>query len=224
MKKLFVFVPVIILVLFLINSFVLKEKDPFNIGFKSTDGGKTWQDISSRLPEIKESVKFSTRGQSMVESDGVLVATGQKGIRRSTDNGKNWEWVIREGGVGIAIEQIEGGFAAITYSSITNTRRVRISQDSGKTWQAIDGHGLRPALDISSIKQIGKHLIVGHPDGVFQSSDMGKTWNKVHDGIEKEEPKFVMPWGNKPVSEGKKVFKIHVSGNELYAFAVSAGC
>src|SRR6476620_8287896 len=54
MKKLFVFVPAILLVLFLINSFVLKEKEArekTNIVFKSTDGGQTWQDISKGLPE-----------------------------------------------------------------------------------------------------------------------------------------------------------------------------
>lgn len=54
MKRIFVFVPTILLVLFLINSFVLKEKEArekTNIVFKSTDGGQTWQDISKGLPE-----------------------------------------------------------------------------------------------------------------------------------------------------------------------------
>ena len=61
MKKLFVLVPAILLVFFLINSFVLKEKDAakvirnklglVNTVFKSTDGGQTWQDISKGLPE-----------------------------------------------------------------------------------------------------------------------------------------------------------------------------
>jgi hypothetical protein len=32
----------------------------------------------------------------MLESKGVLIATGSKGIMRSTDNGKHWEWVIKE--------------------------------------------------------------------------------------------------------------------------------
>jgi hypothetical protein len=64
MKKLFVFIPAILLVLFLLNSFVVKEKEAkkkpvkegksagiVNIIFKSTDGGQTWQDISKGLPE-----------------------------------------------------------------------------------------------------------------------------------------------------------------------------
>src|SRR6195952_3812681 len=63
MKRLFVFVPAIFLVLFLLTSFVLKEKKtgekttertksaPVTIVFRSADGGQTWQDISEGLPK-----------------------------------------------------------------------------------------------------------------------------------------------------------------------------
>lgn len=94
---------------------------------------------------------------------------------RSTDNGEHWQWVISEGGVGIAIERIEGGFAAISFNTESQPRRIRISLDRGKTWQAIDA-GLRPSLFISSIKQVGKYLILGHPDGIFRKSDIGFQW------------------------------------------------
>ncbi len=101
---------------------------------------------------------------------------------RSIDNGEHWEWVISEGGVGIAIEHINGGFAAIVYSDISKSRRIYSSMDTGKTWKAID-QGLRPALSISSVKQIGNYLICGHPDGIFRSADIGKTWKMVHPGV-----------------------------------------
>src|SRR4051812_40300865 len=64
MKRLLVFAPATFLVLVLLNSFMLKEKEvkrkPIkegrspaiaNIIFKSADGGQTWQDISKGLPE-----------------------------------------------------------------------------------------------------------------------------------------------------------------------------
>jgi photosystem II stability/assembly factor-like uncharacterized protein len=288
MKRLFVFVPAILLALFLLNSFVVTEKevkkteraksstglalrdnapiDSFkkvpvakvNILYKSNDGGQTWQDISQGLPEIEQPVKFSTgasdlylhvknvmyrsksdhkapvwekadfpdlqNASSMLESEGVLIATGTKGIMRSTDNGEHWKWVIKEGGVGIAVEHIEGGFAAIVYNTTTKTRRVHISLDNGKTWEVISDT-LGPSASISSIKQMGKYLICGHPAGIFRSSDMGKTWNSVHSSVDKVENKdfkYVLPW-NSP-SEPKNVFKIFVSGEVLYALAVSAGC
>jgi photosystem II stability/assembly factor-like uncharacterized protein len=236
MKRSFVLVPAILLVLFLLNSFVLKEKEvgektneetksgPVNIVFKSTDGGLTWQDVGEGLPDKQQNWKQLEEASvtSVVESEGVLIATGQNGIRRSTDNGENWQWVISEGGVGIAVERIKGGFAAISYNTGTKSRRIHISLDSGKAWQPID-EGLPPSPSISSIKQMGNYLICGHPDGIFRSSDMGKTWNKVHPGVDKNEFKFFPTWNN-PSNKPKKVFKIYVSGNTVYAVPVNSGC
>jgi photosystem II stability/assembly factor-like uncharacterized protein len=242
MKRLFALVPTIFLALFLLNSFVTKEKI-----LKSTDGGETWQEISEGSPKIEQPVNFPAAGLykspnkgeilkqiqkglilNIVESEGVLIATGAKGVMRSTDNGEHWQWVISEGGVGIAVERIKGGFAAISYNTETKSRRIRISLDRGETWQAID-KGLPPSSSISSIKQMGKYLICGHPDGIFRSSDMGKTWNKVHPGVDKTEFRVLPAWNTpftwtSPSSEPIKVFKIDVSGNVLYAVPGSDGC
>jgi hypothetical protein len=129
--------------------------------------------------------------------------------------------------VGIDVEPIEGGFAAISCNTTTMSRRIHISLDRGKTWKAID-EGLRPSLFISSIKQMGGDLICGHPDGIFRSSDLGKTWNMVQPSVDKNEFKFtrtlniIDPYSKEPYPG--KVFKIFVSGNVLYAVARNAGC
>jgi hypothetical protein len=175
---------------------------------------------------------------NLVEENNVLVGTTQTGIIRSTDNGENWEAVISEGGVGIAIERIDGGLAAISYSTSTKTRRIRISSDSGKTWQAID-EGLQ-SLSVSSIKQMGKYLIVGHPDGIFRSADMGKTWTLVHSTganvfkVVNDKPLNNAHSGSDSVQvvndtnissvDNRKVFAIYKFGNVLYAVARPFGC
>jgi photosystem II stability/assembly factor-like uncharacterized protein len=141
----------------------------------------------------------------MVESDGVLLATSQVGIIRSSDGGENWDAVISEGGVGIAVENIKGGFAAITYNTTSETRRVRTSYDGGKTWQPIDA-GLPASLSIASIVQVGDNFFCGHPSGIFRSSDKGKTWQLLLPSIE------------------KKVFNLFVSGNVIYAIPRDGGC
>ena len=181
--------------------------------YKSDDKGGSWKRVLNEgwVMDLVES------------SEGVLIGTSQKGIIRSTDNGEHWEWVINEGGVGIAVERIDGGFAAISCNTRTVSRRMRISldsrkTDSGKTWKAID-EGLQPSLFISSIKQMGKYLICGHPDGIYRSSDMGETWNIVHSG---ERAGFSIH--GSPLRVDKKVFKIYVSGNTLYAVAGGLGC
>jgi len=162
-----------------------------NVGSpKSTDSGKTWKQVP-------------TGGR--VESNGVLLATSQRGILRSTDGGENWDLVISEGGVGIAVERIKGGFAAITYNTESKTRRVRTSYDGGKTWQPIDA-GLPASLSIASIIQVGKDFFCGHPNGISRSSDKGKTW------------KLLLP------SIKGKVFNLFVSGNVIYAIPRDGGC
>ena len=177
---------------------------------------------------------------NLVESNGVLVATSMRGIIRSTNDGENWALVISEGGVGIAVERIQGGFAAITYSTVSKTRRIRTSYDGGKTWQAIDAglqaHGfIDPILPpvnanlpaqgfsdstwhpkdttilpvpsyITTIIQVGENFFCGHTDGIYKSSDKGKTW------------KLVLP------SVKGQMFKLSVSGNVVYAIQMESHC
>jgi hypothetical protein len=160
--------------------------------FKSTDEGKTWKNLH-------------VDGSNFAATNGVIIATNQKGIIRSTDGGETWALVIEEGGVGIAVESIEGGFAAITYNSTTKSRRIRTSYDGGKTWQAIDA-GLPPDDSIACITQMGKFFFCGHPKGIYRSADNGKTW------------KLLLP------SINNKVFNVSASGKVMYAILKDIGC
>lgn len=179
--------------------------------YKSADQGQSWKQVQKGGGVM-----------DIVESEGVLIATGQKGIMRSTDKGEHWEWVISEGGVGIAVERIKGGFATISFNTRIQSRRIHISLDKGRTWQAIDAE-LQPSLSLSSIKQIGNYLICGHPDGIFRSSDLGKTWNLVHPSVDNAF-KLTVSRNTIPFSDTRKVFKIFVSGYVLYAVARDSGC
>jgi photosystem II stability/assembly factor-like uncharacterized protein len=160
--------------------------------FRSTDNGKNWKEVHRGVWKL-------------VESNGVLMANNINGIIRSTDDGETWETVISEGGVGIDIAPIDGGFAAITFNRQSDTRRVRASCDGGKTWQAIDA-GLPPSMKISSIIQVGDYFFCGHPNGIYRSGDKGKTWQLILPSIE------------------NKVFNLSVSGNVIYAIPSAGGC
>jgi len=97
---------------------------------------------SSWLP-----VRTGALVMKIVASNGVLLATGNEGILRSTDDGETWKWVVKEG-VGIAVERIKGGFAAISYNAQLRTRRVRTSYDGGISWQPIDAsHQAQVVID-----------------------------------------------------------------------------
>lgn len=162
--------------------------------YKYDDSEKSWERVYDEGSVMK-----------VVASDGVLLATSRTGIIRSTDDGKHWVNVLSEGGVGIAVERIKGGFAAITYNRETETRRVRTSYDGGKTWQPIDAD-LPPSLYTASITEVGQYMFCGHAAGIYRSSDKGKTWQLLLPAIE------------------NKVFNLFVSGNSIYAIPRSGGC
>jgi photosystem II stability/assembly factor-like uncharacterized protein len=177
--------------------------------FKTTNSGKTWKHVHAG-----ELVGH------LAESDGVLLATSMRRIIRSTDNGENWAVVTTDSSVAFDVKPIKGGFAAITAGSESGTRSLRTSYDAGKTWQPIDAGDKvfidsiwrtwndRPRLQAfqTSIIQVGENFFCTHPDGIFRSSDKGKTW------------KLLLP------SVEGKVFNLFVSGNVIYAIPSKGGC
>ena len=157
----------------------------------------------------------------LAESNGVLVAISNRRIIRSTDNGENWEFVTSEGSVAFDVKQVNGGFAALTPTS-ANIRGVSTSYDGGKTWQPDDaGRQDKVVIDSifrtwndrprvqafgTSITQIGENFLCTHPDGIFRSSDKGKTWKLLLPAVE------------------DKAFAVFFSGNVIYAIPSSGGC
>jgi photosystem II stability/assembly factor-like uncharacterized protein len=180
--------------------------------FKTANSGKTWKHVYA-----------GAYVGHLAELNGVLLATGMKRIIRSTDNGENWSRVISEDSVAFDVKSIRGGFAAITSNSdsnTVNTSRLSTSYDGGKTWQpnnagnkvVIDSIGRtwddRPLVQafMTFIIQVGENFVCVHNDGIFRSSDKGKTW------------KFLLP------SIDGKVFNLFVSGNVIYAIPSKGGC
>ena len=178
--------------------------------FKTANNGKTWKTVH-------------TEGMdgNLAESNGVLVAVSMRRIIRSTDNGETWAKVISDSSVVFDVKQVNGGFAALTPTS-ANIRGVSTSYDGGKTWQPDDaGRQDKVVIDsifrtwndrprvqtfMTAIIQVGENFLCTHPDGIFRSSDKGKTW------------KLLLP------SVEDKVFNLFVSGNVIYAIPSKGGC
>ena len=179
--------------------------------FRSTDNGNTWNLVYP-----------GGLAGHLAESNGVLLATIMRKIIRSTDNGKSWTMADSEDKAAWDIKPINGGFVAITGASESGTRRLSTSFDGGKTWKplpfdlqhkaVIDSiwrtWNVRPGWQAytTSILPIGENYFCTHPEGIFRSSDKGKTW------------KLLLP------SIGNKAFHLIVSGNVIYAVRTRGGC
>jgi photosystem II stability/assembly factor-like uncharacterized protein len=182
--------------------------------FKTDNSGKTWKLVYA-----------GGYVGHLAEANGVLLAIGMKRIIRSTDNGENWSRVISEDSVAFDVKAIRGGFAAITSYSESNTpktSRLSTSYDGGKTWQPIDaGRQNKVLIDsiwrtwndrpdmqrfMTYVIQVGENFVCTHRDGIFRSSDKGKTW------------KLLLP------SVDGKVFNLFGSGNVIYAIPSKGGC
>lgn len=195
--------------------------------YKSTDNGKTWKQVHGGGWVIK-----------MVEQNGVLVATSMSGIIRSADDGEHWSVVISEGGVGIDVARIQGGFAAITYSTAAQTRRLRTSYDGGKTWQAIDagfpGQAITdspwPLINIGNPAQGAdsawhpKEAAPPAPEYKTSIIQVGENFFCGHtDGIYKSLDKG-KTWKLVLPADKGKMFILSVSGKVIYAVQMESHC
>jgi photosystem II stability/assembly factor-like uncharacterized protein len=179
--------------------------------FKTADSGKTWKHVFA-----------GGLVGNLAESNGVLLSTSMRRIIRSADNGETWAVVISDSSVAFDVKPIKGGFVAITAGSESGTRSLRTSCDAGKTWQpivaGIQGKVVsdsiwrtwddRPFLQrfMTPTIRVGENFLCTHPDGIFKSSDKGKTW------------KLLLP------SIDSKGFNLFVSGNVIYAIRSKGGC
>ena len=177
--------------------------------FKTVDSGKTWKHVYD-----------GGLVGNLAEADGVLLATNMRRIIRSTDNGENWSLVISDSSVAFDVKPIKGGFAAITATSELGTRSLRTSYDGGKTWQP-NNAGNKVVIDsiwrtwndrpivktfMTYIIQVGEIFVCVDRDGIFRSSDKGKTWKLLLPAVE------------------NKIFNLFVSGNVIYAIPSKGGC
>jgi photosystem II stability/assembly factor-like uncharacterized protein len=98
------------------------------------------------------------------------------------------------------------GYRYGLYKSADNGQSwVRVPKDSG-FGQLLGSKG----VSVIGVNKVGKYLLCSHADGIFRSSDMGKTWNKIHSSVD---------------NGRKEMFMIYVSGSIVYAvMGSSEGC
>jgi len=173
--------------------------------YKSTDGGKTWQNVGLRDTRHIGHIIVHPRDPNIVFVAALGHAYGpnpERGIFRSTDGGKTWEKVLykdeKTGGIDITFDRANPRilFAALweahrTPWSLTSGGPgggLYRSADGGTTWKRLEGNGLPKGL----LGKIGVTVSPADPNrvyalieaeqgGIYSSEDGGEHWAYVND-------------------------------------------
>lgn len=134
--------------------------------YRSTNGGKLWQFMSSAT------------GGAMVLAVGsgnvpTLFAATMEGLVRSIDGGVNWYITPNSSslvGMALAVHPKSG---AVYASSATGVMR---SKDNGETWQALNGPGEALALIATDAKDETHLMVLSGTGQVYSSINGGQSW------------------------------------------------
>ena len=169
--------------------------------YKSVDGGHTWQHIG--LDETRQVSRIVVDPQNAnVVYVGALghayARNEQRGVYKSTDGGMHWTKVLDQGAeIGVSDLAMCSGNPQLLFAGTWHTWRppwstyapidgpgggIFRSQDAGKTWTRLSGHGLpegdwgRVGIDIAADGKRVYALIQAKQSGLYRSDDGGDTW------------------------------------------------
>lgn len=145
----------------------------FNAFLATTDGGKTWNDISTRI-ENPDGLHLN-----VVAGDGRLVLVGGEGgmLFRSRDAGATWQTLESpDDGSFYAIQLIhsDSGVPQVWTSGMEGM--VFYSDNGGDDWEPVEHGAVNNLNGLWVDSATGLILIVGNDGAVVRSTDGGKTF------------------------------------------------
>ena len=176
--------------------------------FKSTDGGKTWRQLTRGLPEGVVQANLSIAPSTPQRLFASVASMSGVGLYRSDDGGESWSLATtdtrpatRIGGGDLPVLRFDPKNADIVYSaSIVCWKSV----DGGKTWTGIRG---APGGDDYQNIWINPNdtdiILLGSDQGAVISVNGGSTWSS---------------WYNQPTAQ-----LYHVGADNAFPYRVCSG-
>ena len=137
--------------------------------YYSNDNGDSWNDIS---------IQGTTLVLSVVYLDHTLIASTNKGLYNSADNGAHWILIASSSGISNAsiskFAVLQNGIYAA--SSIVANSTVYASFDKGNSWIVSSGLDALGPNSIYAFESYNGALYVASKHGVFESVDNARHW------------------------------------------------
>lgn len=151
--------------------------------YRSLDKGLSWQNVSNGLDELA----IQQLAVSPASSEIVLAASQSGRVYLTQNAGESWQQVVRSDTPIEAVSFSRNGQFAIA----VNESQLLISGNRGETWQFSDraASGLplgSPVVAVQSDRSGELIWLATQTEGIFQTSDQGKTWTKLASSIPEE--------------------------------------
>lgn len=174
--------------------------------WKSTDGGKTWENIGLRDSRNISRIRIHPKNPDLVYVAAMgnpYKANAERGVFRSKDGGKSWEKILFVSDeVGAIDFCLDPNNQRVMYASMWRFRRKPYefssggegcglwkSTTGGDKWENISSAEGLPkgtwgisGVSVSAANSDKVYTIIENENGgVFRSDDAGKTWKKVNE-------------------------------------------
>ena len=135
--------------------------------YKSTDAGKTWSHVGLKATQHISRIVIHPKNPDIlfVAAQGALYGPNEdRGIFKSVDGGANWSKVLYINNLtGCAELSMDYNNPLVMYAAMWEHQRL--------PWKVISG---------------------GVGSGLYKTTDGGKNWNKIHEGLPKEKGKMAI--------------------------------
>jgi photosystem II stability/assembly factor-like uncharacterized protein len=176
--------------------------------YKSTDGGRTWQNKGLRSSEHISTMLVHPKNSDVVwvSAQGPLWSSGgERGLYKTTDGGETWRKVLGDDEwTGVTDIVMDPRNPDVLYAATWQRHRtvaaymgggpgtgLHKSTDGGETWTE-----LRSGLPSSNMGKIGLAISPQNPDivyaaieldrrsgGLYRSTNRGASWTRMSDGV-----------------------------------------
>src|SRR5262245_48218187 len=162
---------------------------------KSTDGGVSWATLNLGIGPNDQVFDVALDPEdSLILWAGIADAAGSQpvNVMRSTDGGGTWEnrtppLAAPISCRGIAVDPTHSNTVIAVFGGDFGGGEVWVTTDGGDSW--MDRSAGLPANPMNAVVYDGARLLVGggllfgsHFVGLYESPDLGVTWNPLHDG------------------------------------------